>query len=199
MRASRLMAAVVIPVGCGVSANATELVLVLYGEQWRPMIPIMSMFGLSAAIRASTAIASPLFNATDQVSLALRYNAFGTALFIGAVMLAMPLGIDAVAIAVVLSSLYALVSFRAAFALIGLTGRHIGQVLGIPTLAALVMWLATTFGFQPIGNAISTHTSLQLLFQVSAGGVTYLAILHVFSGQYLIDFRQAVFSMLRRS
>ena len=52
LRAGRLLAAVVVPIGVGVSANAPELVLVLYGAQWQPMIPVMSMFGLSAALRA---------------------------------------------------------------------------------------------------------------------------------------------------
>lgn len=199
MRASRLLGAVVIPVGCGVSANATELVLVLYGAQWQAMIPIMSMFGLSAAIRAATAIASPLFNATNQVALALRYNAVCTILFIIAVVFAMPYGINAVALAVVISSLYALVSFRAAFALIGLTNRHIGMVLGMPTLAALVMWLVTAYVLHPIGTAIFSHTSTRLLFQVAAGCVTYIVVLHMLSRQYLIDFKQAISSMMHRS
>ena len=120
MRAGRLLAAVVVPIGFGVSANAQELVLVLYGEQWRPMIPVMATFGLSAALRASTAIASSLFNANDRVGLAFRYNVWSMLLTIGGVLLAMPHGIEAVAAAVALTSLYALVPYRAALRLIGL-------------------------------------------------------------------------------
>ena len=197
MRAGRLLAAVVIPVGFGVSVNAAELVLVLYGEQWRPMIPVMSMFGLSAAIRAATAIASPLFNANDQVGLALRYNVIGTILLVTGVLLAMPHGIDAVAITVAVTSLYSLVSFRAGFALIGLETRHMVEVLGPPTLAALVMWFAT-LGLRQFSATWSAPLSA-LLLHVGAGGVIYAVTLHLFSRQYLNEFRQAAVTLLKRS
>lgn len=198
MRAGRLLAAVVIPVGFGVSANATELVLVLYGEQWRAMIPVMAVFGLSAAIRAATAITSPLFNANDRVGLALRYNVIGTALTVGGVILAMPHGIEAVAITVAVTSLYSLVSFRAGFALIGLGVRHMAQVLGPPTLAALVMWFAT-IGLRQFSAAWSTHLGVLLLMHVCVGGIIYSVTLHLFSRQYLNEFRQAATTMLKRS
>ena len=74
LRAARLLAAAVIPIGFGVSANAEYLVRLLYGAQWLPMVPVMTMFGLSAALRASTAIASPLFNANDRVGLGFKYK-----------------------------------------------------------------------------------------------------------------------------
>ncbi len=198
MRAGRLLAAIVIPVGFGVSANATELVLVLYGEQWRPMIHIMSMFGLSAAVRAATAIASPLFNSNNRVGLALRYNAIGTVLMVGAVLLTIPHGIDAVAIAVAVSSLYPLVSFRAAFGLIGLDTRHMAQVLGPPLVAALVMWLAT-FGLRQLSHAWGAQPAALLLVHVGAGGTIYLVTLHLLSRQYWIDFNQALARLLKRS
>lgn len=198
MRAGRLLAAVVIPVGFGVSANATELVLVLYGEQWRPMIPVMSMFGLSAAIRAATAIASPLFNASDRVGLAFRYNLVGTALTVGGVVLALPQGVEAVAIAVAITSLYSLVSFRAGFALIGLGLGHMAQVLGPPTLAALVMWLATV-GLRQMMVGWGMHSGVLLALAVATGGTIYLLTLHLLSRQYLHDFRQAASTMLKPS
>ncbi len=197
MRAGRLLAAVVIPIGFGVSANATELVMVLYGEQWRPMIPVMSMFGLSASLRAATAIASPLFNASDRVGLALRYNLAGTVLTVAGIMLAVPYGVQTVAVAAAITSLYSLVSFRAGFLLIGLSTRHMAQVLGPPTVAALIMWLATA-GLHQLIEAWRMHTSLLLLLQVVAGSAIYLAALHLLSRVYWQDFRQTASVMLRR-
>ena len=198
MRTGRLLTAVVVPVGFGVSANATELVLVLYGEQWRPMISVMSMFGLSAAIRAATALASPLFNASDRVGLALRYNLMGTALLAGGIALAMPHGVDALAVAVAVTSLYSLISFRAAFSLIGMGAREMAQVLGPPTLAASVMWFAT-LGLGHFNGTWGLRPSALLMLNVSAGAVVYLATLHVISRQYLDEFRQATVTLLKRS
>ena len=74
IRAGRLLAAIIFPIGIGLSAVANELVPVLYGEQWLEMIPILSFLGISAAVRGSTAIASPLFNSRNQVPLALKFN-----------------------------------------------------------------------------------------------------------------------------
>ncbi|MEK8053346.1 lipopolysaccharide biosynthesis protein [Ideonella sp. DXS22W] len=142
MRAGRLLVAVVIPVGFGVSANAELLVRALYGTRWLPMVDVMSLFGLAAAVRAAAALSIPLFNATDRVGLALRYNVVGTALLIGAVLVGMPWGVEAVAAGVALASLYPLVSLRAALAQIGLGTRDFMRLLVPPLLAASGMWLA---------------------------------------------------------
>ena len=198
LRAGRLLAAVVVPIGFGVSANATELVLVLYGEQWRPMIPVMTMFGLSAALRAATAIGSPLFNATNRVGLALRYNLVGAMLTVAGVMLAMPYGVETVATAVAVTSLYGLVNLRAGLALIGLSLRHMFQVLGPPVLAALVMWLAT-FALRSVSVGWVNHASVLLALHVSFGAAIFLVTLHLLSRQYFHDFRQAAATMLKRS
>jgi len=189
MTAGRLLAAVVVPVGFGVSANATELVLVLYGEQWRPMIPVMAMFGISAALRAATAIGSPLFNANNKVGLALRYNSIGTALLIGGVLLAMPYGIEAVAASVALTSLYSLVSFRAAFGLIGLGMRDVLNVLARPMVAATAMWLLTEAFRQ---WQLDLPVAGLLAIQVALGAAVYTLTLHLLSRQYWLDFSQAV-------
>jgi O-antigen/teichoic acid export membrane protein len=197
LRAGRLLAAIVIPVGVGVSANANELVQVLYGEKWLAMIPVMSMFGLSAALRASTAISSPLFNASNRVGLALRYNVVGTILSVVGVVLAMPYGVNVVAMTVAATSLYALVGFRAGFALIGLGARDMAQVLGLPALAALVMWLAT-FALRQVSAAWGFNIGVMLLLHVTVGGFVYLVTLHLLSRQYLQDVRQAVQTFLSR-
>lgn len=196
LRSTRMLAAIVVPIGVGVSANSTELVKVLYGDQWLPMIPVMAMFGLSAAIRAATATASPLFNAMDRIGLALRYNIVGTILMIGGVLLAMPHGIHMVAVAVALTSLYSLVGFRAAFMLVGLSASAAFMLLLRPVLASALMWLATEafrlFVFQ--GAPV-----LMLALQMLVGAVVYLLALHLMSRQYLEDFGGAFTMMVRRS
>lgn len=195
LRAGRLLAAVVVPIGVGVSANAPELVLVLYGEKWRPMIPVMAMFGLAAALRASTAIGSPLFNANNRVGLAFRYNVIATVLLIGGVLVAMPYGIGAVAAAVAVTSLYSVVVLRAAFGLIGLGFRHVLAVLGAPAVASCAMWLFTLGLRQLHWHALP---GALLLVHVLAGATVYLVALHLLSRQYLQDFRQAGALILHR-
>ncbi|MCU0966295.1 MAG: oligosaccharide flippase family protein, partial [Burkholderiaceae bacterium] len=196
LRAGRLVAAVVVPVGFGVSANAQELVAVLYGAQWQPMAPVMAMFGLSAALRAGTAIGSPLFNANDRVGLAFRYNAVGAVLTLGGVLVAMPHGIEAVAGAVALASLYGLVSLRAALRLIGLGWGHVAQMLGAPMAAAAVMWGV----IEGLRSLAWTHSpATMLLAHVAAGGAVYLALLLAIAPQYGRDARGVLRLLLNRS
>ena len=197
LRAGSLLAALVIPVGVGVSANAPELVLVLYGEQWRAMTGVMSLFGISAALRAATALAAPLFNACNRVGLAFRYNLISSTLMVGAVLWAMPYGVERVAQAVMLTSLYALVSFRAGLALIGLRSRHIVQILGAPALAASVMWLLT-LGLREMALPWHGPLSLQLAWQVGAGALVYLATLHALSRSYWQALRALVLTLAQR-
>lgn len=196
LRAGRLMAAIVVPIGFGVSANAQELVLVLYGSQWQPMVPVMAMFGLSAALRAGTAIASSLFNANNRVGLSFRYNMINALLTIGGVLVAMPHGIEAVAIAVALTSLYVLVVFRAALQLVGLGVRHLVQILGAPLAASLAM-LVVTEGLRSL--AWTKVPATMLLAHVAAGGAAYLALLLAITPQYGRDLRDALRLLFNRS
>jgi O-antigen/teichoic acid export membrane protein len=194
--AGRLLAAIVIPIGLGVSANAPELVWVLYGPNWLPMIPVMAVFGFSAALRASTAISLPLFNASNRVGLAFRYNMVSTGLLIGGVLLAMPYGIEAVSVAMAISSLYSLANLRAAFMLIGLGTRHVVRMLAPPATAAGMMWLAT-WGLRQLLQL--PHPGAQLAFQVLLGAMVYLLVLHLLSRAYLEDVKTAAATLRGRS
>lgn len=196
MRATRLLAAVVVPIGFGVSANARELVLILYGPQWAPMIPVLVMLGLSAALRASTAVAGPLFNAADKVTLSLRYTVVGTAIFLVLLVAAAPFGLEAVAAATAVSTLYSLVSCHAGFRLIGLGWRAIGQTMAPPFVAAAVMWLATELA--RTATQAAWPLGLTLLAHVALGAVVYLAVLHLLSRQYWHDVRAAAANLRRR-
>lgn len=187
LRSARMLAAVVIPVGFGVSANAPELVLVLYGEQWRSMTPVMSMFGLSAAVRASTAIASPLFNATNHVGLALKYNSVFTVIQLVGVAMSMPYGIDTVAKTVAALSLLLLIVFWQGMVFIELGIRDVGRVLIPPTVAATLLWLGIEGARHHFG-VWSQSSAVLLLTHMALGASIYLLCLHLISRQYWRDF-----------
>lgn len=190
VHSGRLLAAVIVPVGFGISAVADELVPVLYGTQWLDMIPVLSMFGLSAAVRGSTAIASPLFNSCDRAGLSFRYSLVGTAIMVAAVLIAMPHGIAMVAAAVALSSCYALFALRASIALIGLGTKDVWTLLGPPAVAAGVMWVIVRI-VRPYVVDVLNSTGLILLVHVLLGASVYALVLHLCSRQYLRDFIDA--------
>ncbi len=187
LRSARLLAAIIFPVGLGLSAVAEELVPVLYGDQWLAMIPVLGLFGVSAALRGATAISPPLFNSQNRVGLALKYSCVGTALMVMGILIGIPHGVVGVSIAVACSSLYSLVTFRAGLALIGLSVRHVIQVLGLPALAATVMWLFIA-ALRPISTEWIKGQASLLFVHVFVGGLVYSLTLHLFSRQYFRDF-----------
>lgn len=197
LRSGRLLAAIVVPVGVGISAVAPELVPVLYGPKWLTMIPVLTMLGVSAALRASTAVAIPLYNAKNKVSMALRYNLIGTAILILSVWIAAPRGIAAVAVAVALSSMYGLVTFRYGLGLIGLGWKAAWSILGAPALASLMMWLSIMALRALLHDQVSSPM-IMLLLEVSTGAFIYCSILFSTSKVVLSDFK-AVLAKLRPS
>lgn len=197
LRSGRMLAAVVIPIGVGVSAVAQELVPVLYGPKWLAMIPVISMFGLSAALKASTAIASPLFNATNHVGLGLKYNVVSTTITLTGIWLTLPYGIEPVAMTIVGMSIYSLLPFRAALGLIGLNYRHVGQILAAPFLASLACWVAIAI-LRPYSSALATNIGVLLTLHIIVGAIVYLVALHLISRQYLDDFRALAVKILER-
>jgi len=176
MRSGRLLAAVVFPVGIGIAAIADELVPVLYGDQWLAMIPILKLLGIATAIKASTAVVTPLFNAMNRVGLALRYNIIGTVITVVGILVALPWGLNAIAGAIALSSLYSFFVYRIGLGLIGLGWKAVANAFVAPTVASIAMWgvleLVRTSG---IANPLGTASFLLLL--IAIGVIVYLVMM----------------------
>jgi PST family polysaccharide transporter len=197
IRGGRLLAAIVVPTGVGLSATAEDLVPVLYGPQWLPMIPVLSVFGLVAAIKASTAITAPLFNACNRVGLAFKYNLLNTTMTITAVWFAVPHGIEAVAWAMLLVAPFSVVAFRAALGLIGLDLSHVWHILGSPALASAAMWVGIAAG-REITYELTSNPSALLALHVVLGALTYSMVLHLLSRRYATDFRDVLVRLRTR-
>lgn len=191
LRSGRLLAAFMMPVGFGVAAVADELVPVLYGEKWLAMIPILKMFGISAAIRSSTAIASPLYNSQNKVALGFKLNVVGTLLTIGAVYFSIPHGINSVAIAIAVSSMYVMVTFIVGIRLIGMNWRHLSQIFAVPTFASGAMWLAIDYVRPVVASAdFGEHLGLPLL--IGFGAAVYAMLLFAVSPAYWQELRSLI-------
>lgn len=197
-RSGRILAAIICPIGVGLAAVSEELVPVLYGEQWLPMVPILGLLGISAALRGSTAIASPLFNSQNRVGLALRYNIIGTVILLAGIVVSLPYGLNAVAATVAVSSLYSLVTFRAGLGLIGLNTRDAIRILGGPLIASLLMWGCIEI-IRHWTSGWTDRPALLLSAHVGTGAAAYAVLLHLVSPQYLNDFRDLAVRLLRKS
>jgi O-antigen/teichoic acid export membrane protein len=191
MRSGRLLAAVVFPVGIGIAAIADELVPVLYGDQWLAMIPILKLLGIATAIKASTAVVTPLYNAMNRVGLALRYNIIGTVITLGGVLVALPWGLNAIAGAIALSSLYSFYGYRIGLGLIGLGWKAVATTFSAPVVASMTMWgILELVRTSEIVTSLESATRLLLLIALGAG--VYLATMMLIARDFARDFRWLV-------
>lgn len=198
LRSGRILAAIVIPIGIGVMALAPEIVPVLFGDKWIPMIPILSMLGISAAVRASTAIASPVINAHNKVSTALKYQIVSTALLVTGIIIALPYGLVAVAAAQAIVVFYSLVPFKFALGLLGLGLTAMWQVLGPPSIASAAA-AVVIFMLRPLSIEWFAQPGWILIFHAFISASVYLAVLMMQSRRYLGDVRSIIKSFLHRS
>ncbi len=197
MRSARLLALVVVPVGCGVAVVAEELVAVLYGDQWLPMIPILQVISIGSALRAATAISTSIFNSMNQVGLSFRLNLVATTMLLGALLIGSQWGLMGVAIGQLVAALFSVALLWMAFALIGLRMRHLLQVLGVPGLAAAVMY-GIVYHVRLSLPAHDLSVFLQLPALVLTGAAAYALSVSLISRAHLRDLRDLLARFRKR-
>lgn len=172
LRSGRLLAIVFMPVGFGLAAVAPELVLVLYGDQWLPMIPILQVIAISTGITPATTIGSPIFNATNRVGLLFKLYSLQTLLAAVFLVVGSHWGVMGLAWSRLVFSFVILCFFRVALGLVGMKTRHLLQIIGGPAIAASLMWFMLGFARQNIQVLWST-TIAQLAALVGLGILCY--------------------------
>jgi PST family polysaccharide transporter len=186
MRSARLIASVVVPVGFIVAATAEDLVPVLYGSQWLPMVPVLSALGIGVAIKASTAISGPILNSLDRVHLSFLHGAIGTALTFVGIALTIDRGIETVAWVVACASAYWLVAYRIALREAGVGIIGVAQTLGPVFVAAAAAGAAILLLRSAVAEVSAVHF-LRLLMKASMGLLVYLTVLLLLSRATMRD------------
>lgn len=81
IRSTALLSLVVSPIGVGMAALSPEIVLILFGKNWEPMIGILPYIAIAGTLRATLAVASTIYNATNRMDASLKVNSINTVLF----------------------------------------------------------------------------------------------------------------------
>jgi PST family polysaccharide transporter len=190
LRSGRLLATAIFLMGFVVSAISPELIALLYGPKWLGMIPLVSVFGIGAAIRGSTALASPLLNASNRVGITLRYDILGATLMVIGVSLSLQYGIEAVAGAVAAASAYQLAVYSAALRILGMNLSHMYKTMAPPAIAGTLMWLSIQ-ALRPALTAYIDSAAGLLFVLASLGTLIYVIALRLISLQHLLDAKRA--------
>lgn len=188
LRSGRLLSLAVVPIGFGIGAVADELVPLLYGDQWLEMVPILKIISVGAGLRAATTIGIPIFNATNRLGLSFRLYLANTIICLGAIVVGSLWGLTGAAYAVLFGTGVALVFFRISIGLVGMDTRDLGRILGAPTVASVLMFVAVAVVRVPV-LALTDSIALHMIILVTAGVAAYVFSILLIAPAYLGDLR----------
>ncbi|MFM6099196.1 MAG: MOP flippase family protein [Dolichospermum sp.] len=163
------------PVFLGMSVLAPELVIVIFGEQWKASIPVMQILNIIGILYAGFCYNAPLMMAVGKPEWKLRLDIFRTVFYVTGFFIAVRWGIVSVATSLVLT----------AYFIAGLTIIIIKKLINIdikvylskylnPLIASIVMILVMSIT-KIIVIHFYTSKELVLLFSTTLVGlVTYL-------------------------
>lgn len=99
LKTTEALAFINIPVMLGIFFISRDFVLIILGEQWEPMIPVLKIFAISS-IPDSVRITGTILKAINRTDLLFRVAIITKSLFLLCIVLGLPFGIEGVAIGV---------------------------------------------------------------------------------------------------
>lgn len=175
LKSFRVLLMIMAPISLGILVTASELVIVLFGENWLPMIPLLQIYSIMVLTRPISANTSPLFMALGRPDLNTRA---GTLLLVVMIILALSLldmGTIGVAIAVVIAHIVGMI-FNVYQVQTLLPGTARQTILAAwPSLLSAVVMAFAVLAAKPLIAAWtgSPYTFIGLLALCIVGGVTY--------------------------
>jgi len=136
-RSQRMLSLMVLPIGAGLALTAEEIVLILYGEQWRQVIPLLRILAIGGALRAMFSLVSSIYYACGRVDLAFKIILYSAPFVIGAIFWGGYWGVEGVAWAMVFVMMPSFVAVHYAMKLINCSGLVFYSAI-LPALMATV-------------------------------------------------------------
>jgi PST family polysaccharide transporter len=184
------VATLIVPIGAGLSATASDAVPVVLGSAFSASVPVLQFLGIYGAVYALTFHAGELYKATGRAHILLWLAVVKLVLMLPALWVAAGHSITAVA--------GTLVGLHLVFAVMraGIVRRYIGIGMGAqlraviaPVVAGVVMWGAVVL----LGTLLPDWPHLlRLVLLMVAGAVVYLAALTVLDRAAVRQIRSVV-------
>ena len=190
LRAIRTISLLTFPLMLGLLVTARPFVLVVLGEQWREVIPLLQVFCLAGVTRSVGTTVGWIYTSRGRTDIMMRWGLIAGAVRLIAVIVGLRWGIFGVAVAWVASGYLILwyPSWAIAGRLINLSFSEMVRNLAGNFFCALGMAVTVFL----IGRAVPDAWPLwQLLaVQVSAGAVIYILLVTLFRLRSVQELRQ---------
>ena len=188
---------VAFPVFLGMSVLAPELVMVIFGEQWKASIPVMQILNIIGILYAGFYFNAPLMMAVGKPEWKLRLDIFRTIFYVTAFFIGVRWGIIGVSISLVLTAyLIAVFTIIVIKKLININIRiYLSKYLK-PLIASIIMIFAASINKFFI---IRFYTSNELILLVSTtlvGLATYLLSSYLINPKLMKQYVTIINSLL---
>lgn len=175
VKSLRFVLLMMVPLALGMLVLAPQLVPVLLGDKWVPMILTLQIYAFMVLFRPISSNTSPLFMAVGRPGYMLRAGILLSVVMVPAALLLVNYGIEGIAIAVVISHIVgAAYNVRQVNGLLPGTGKAsvvaTGTYIAIGGVMAASVQLAKPFVLQIVGGE---YNILALTLLVAVGAVIY--------------------------
>ncbi|MEW6513529.1 MAG: MOP flippase family protein [Pseudomonadota bacterium] len=190
LKAISAIALITFPMMMGLFAVAEDFIIVVLGEKWLPMLPVLQILAWVGMMQSVATTVGTIYLSVGAIRKAFLLSLGTTPLLVGALIAGLPWGIQGVAIS------YALISFSIfyltlflAFRLISLSMLDFHRAIWRPLICSIIM-LVIVMLFNQYLPIIDNGTRLALL--VSTGVISYIAISIAFNRHQLIELRRII-------
>jgi PST family polysaccharide transporter len=174
LRSTVLFATVSFPLHVALVGLADPALVWIFGEEWRPAIPVFQVFALFGFVRALAAVAPSMFLALDDAEANLRFNALRLAVILPALVVLAWASAGIVATACAFLALWTLMIplyLGALYRRLGLRWGDVGRAIA-PMLAAAAAMAAALGGARSVAAASAWPLWLDVVVaSVAAAGV----------------------------
>lgn len=173
-----ISALVMAPLAMGLLAIANEVVPLVFGEKWMPMIPTLQIFAFMGLIRPMAGSTSPLFRAIGRPDFDLRAGLLVTVIMVPMALLLLDRGIEGVAFAVTVSYLCGFLYniFQVHQVLPDTASKMVPAILPA-IVASCAMIVGVYLAKQPLRELTSGQPEVIFVSAlVVVGGIIYLGI-----------------------
>jgi PST family polysaccharide transporter len=199
----RVVCVVAFPVGAAFIPFGSMMAVLMFGERWRGVGPILVALAPMAMATALTSVPNEVFKGMNKPHLLPRTHGLWTVSSIVLMIALIPFGASGVAWAwsasTALAGLYSLAALPAAT---GVPRRALVAAIAPPLLVSLVV-AGALYGFNRVAfdarADADAATALRLVVEGVVGAAAYVVLLAAVARKMLLEFVTAVRSVRRRS
>jgi PST family polysaccharide transporter len=177
LKAVAAIAFVTFPMMVGLFAVARDLVTVVFGAKWLPMLPVLQILCWVGMLQSVATTAGLIYLSTGHARTRLVFSLFATPVFLAFVILGLPWGVVGVAGGYAVAALLvAYANYRVAFRLVGLSLRQFHAALSRPVAASALMFAVVKVAEWWLVGYVQWPAGGRLAFLVALGVVAYAVI-----------------------